>query len=179
MLSFNTTMQNQTPRPVVAEEEGDFNLVEIWLQFDLPRLIAGFMAGLFAGVVMAVFAGILAVLGGYEFLYPVKIAAAPFLGNVATATGFSGAVILGFIVHEVICGVLGMVYSHFTKTNKILPLLGAGFMWGTFSWVFIQNLFVRSFQDVMTAELPSGAAFFVLLVFGFSLSSIRVFDRMV
>ncbi len=171
-------MQNTPTRPEVAEE-GDFNLVEIWLQFDLPRLIAGFMAGIFAGIVMAVFAGILSVASGSEFLYPVKIAAAPILGNSATAYGFSGAVILGFIVHEIICGVLGAVYSHFTKTNKLLPLLGAGFMWGTFSWVFIQNLFVRSFQDVMTAEIPSGAAFFVCLVFGFSLSSIRVFDRMV
>jgi hypothetical protein len=164
----------------LVPEDGDFNLIEMWLQFDLPRLIAGLFAGLFAGVVMAAAAGVFATIGGYEFLYPVKIAAAPFLGNEATALGMNlGPIVLGFIVHEVICAALGMVYAHFTKTNQLLPLLGAGFMWGTFSWVFIQNLFVRSFIDVRTADLPSGIAFFVLLIFGFSLSSIRVFDRIV
>lgn len=163
-----------------THEEGDIDLIAMWLKFDLPRLIAGAMAGAFAGVVMAVFAGILATMGGHEFLYPVKIAAAPILGNTAMNYGMNLLpILLGFAVHETICIVLGMVYGHFTKTNQLLPLMGAGFMWGTFSWVFIQNLFVRSFQDVMAAEIPSGIAFFVLLVFGFSLVSIRVFDRMV
>lgn len=162
------------------QEEGDFNLIELWLQFDLPRLISGLFAGLFAGVVMAIVAGICAVIGGQEFLYPVKVAALPILGNSATTLGFHIVPIaLGLIVHETICAVLGMVYAHFTKTNKLLPLLGAGFMWGTFSWVFIQNLFVRSFLEVRTEALPSGVAFFVLLIFGFSLSSIRIFDPIV
>lgn len=161
-------------------EDGDFDLIALWLKFDLPRLIAGGLAGAFAGIVMAAFAGLCAKMGGYEFLYPVKIAAAPFLGNVATNYGMNmGPIVLGFVVHETICIVLGMIYGHFTKTNKFLPLLGAGFMWGTFSWVFIQNLFVRSFIDVRTADLPSGVAFFVLLVFGFSLISISFFDRLI
>ena len=164
----------------ILPEDGDFNLVALWLKFDLPRLIAGLLAGLFAGVVMAIAAGVFAKLGGEEFLYPVKIAASPILGLEATAYGMNlGPIILGFIVHETICGVLGMVYAHFTKTNELLPLLAAGFVWGTFSWVFIQNLFVRSFIEVRTADLPSGIAFFVLLIFGFSLSSIRIFDRIV
>ena len=172
------TMENKSS--ALVPEDGDINLVALWLQFDLPRLIAGLLAGLFAGVVMAAFAGVLATLGGHEFLYPVKVAATPILGNSATAFGMNlGPIVLGFVVHETICAVLGMVYAHFTKTNQLLPLLGAGFMWGTFSWVFIQNLFSRSFLEVRTENLPSGAAFFVLLVFGFSLSSIRFFDRMV
>jgi len=175
---------NQTQAPVSESmahipEEGDFNLIELWLRFDIPRLIAGAMAGAFAGVIMAIAAGLFALVGGHEFLYPVKVAALPIMGNVATNYGMHlPAIALGFVVHEVICIVLGMVYAQLTQTNKLLPLLGAGFMWGTFSWVFIQNLFARSFLAVRTEELPSGVAFFVLLIFGFSLSSVRLFDRM-
>ena len=157
----------------------DYNLVETWLTFDLPRIIAGVMSGIFAGIVAAVFGGLLYTLAGQEFWIPLKVAAAPILGNHAFNYGFGGAVILGLIVHSIICAVLGGIYAHFIKTNHLPALLGGGFMWGTFSWVFIQNLFVRSFQDVMTADIPSGPAFFVLLVFGFSLSSIKVFDRIV
>lgn len=172
---------NQNHAPVShTPEEGDINLVALWLRFDLPRLMAGAMAGAFAGIIMAVAAGIFAKMGGYEFLYPVKVAALPVLGNVATNYGMHmGAITLGFLIHETICVVLGMVYAHFTKTNKLLPLLGAGFVWGTFSWVFIQNLFSRAFQEIIEADLPSGIAMIVLLIFGFSLSSVRIFDRMI
>ncbi len=179
-LIMNQTHASTSHSSTHAHEEGDINLVALWLRFDLPRLMAGAMAGAFAGVIMAVVAGLCARMGGFEFLYPVKVAALPILGNTATNYGMNiPAIALGFIVHEVICIVLGVVYAHFTQTNKLLPLLGAGFMWGTFSWVFIQNLFVRSFLEVRTEDLPSGVAFFVLLVFGFSLASIRIFDRMI
>jgi hypothetical protein len=155
------------------------DLVATWLIFDLPRTIAGAMAGVFAGLVALVFAGLLATLGGLEFWYPMKIAAAPMMKNDAMTIGFTSAVILGLIVTSVICAVLGMVYAHFTKTNKLLPLLGAGFMWGTFSWIFINNLFVKSFQNVKELDIPAGPAFFIYLVFGFSLVSIRLFDRVI
>lgn len=160
-------------------EEGEMDLVAIWLTFDLPRTIAGMMAGVFAGIVAWIFGGLIALKSGQEFWVPFKLAASPILGNEAMNFGFGKAVIIGLIVHSIICAVLGGVFAHFTKTNKTLPLVGAGFMWGTFSWIFIQNLFVRSFLDVRTYDIPSGIAFFVLLVFGFSLISIKFFDRLV
>jgi hypothetical protein len=166
-------MQKTTP----VVEEGEMDLVAMWLVFDLPRTIAGAMAGVFAGLVALVFAGILSMIGHLEFLYPFKIGAAPILGREALDFGFSGAVILGTLVSLVLCAILGMVYSHFTKTNRLVPLLGAGFMWGTFSWIFINNLFTKSFLNIRELDLPAGPAFFVYLVFGFSLASIRIFDR--
>ena len=169
----NTTVDD------IESEEGEMNLVALWLTFDLPRTIAGIMAGVFAGIVAWVFGGLIAMQAGMEFWVPFKLAATPMMGAEAMNYGFSAAVIVGLIVHCAICAVLGGVYGHFTKTNKILPLLGAGFMWGTFSWIFIQNLFVRSFLDVRTYAIPSGVAFFVLLVFGLSLVSIKFFDRIV
>lgn len=161
-------------------EAGDIDLVALWTTFDLPRVIAGFVAGIFAGTVAWAFAGLIAQAGGSEFWFPWKLAASPILGSEATNFGFNLVPILvGFVVHSLLSGVLGAVYGHFVKTNRIDALLGAGFMWGTFSWIFIQNLFTASFLEVRTAAIPSGIAFFVLLVFGFSLSSIRIFDRIV
>lgn len=160
-------------------EEGEMDLVGTWLVFDLPRTIAGAMAGVFAGLVAWVFAGFLAQAGGYEFWYPFKVPAATVMGREALTYGMGPAVFVGTAIHCLICAVLGMVYAHFVKSNKMSALLGAGFMWGTFSWVFINNLFVRSFLNVRELNLPNGAAFFILLVFGFSLASLKIFDRVI
>lgn len=164
---------------VVPNEEGEMDLVATWLKFDLPRTIAGAMAGIFAGMVAMVFAGFLAKAGGSEFWYPFKIPAAPILHNDAMTFGHTPAIALGIAIHSFICAVLGMIYSHFIKSNQMSWLLGAGFMWGTFSWIFINNLYVKSFLNVRELDIPAGPAFFVYLVFGFSLVSIRVFDRII
>ena len=155
------------------------DLVATWLVFDLPRTIAGAIAGVFAGIVAWTFAGLLAKSGGYEFWFPFKVPAAVVLGRDAMTYGMTSAIVVGTLIHSLICALLGMVYSHFVKSNKNSALLGAGFMWGTFSWVFINNLFVRSFLNIRELELPNGAAFFILLVFGFSLASLKIFDRII
>jgi hypothetical protein len=180
-MSTHTPVSNPVSNPgsVGPFEEGDINIVTSWLIFDLPRTIAGAMAGVFAGLVAWTFAGFLAKAGGYEFWYPFKIPATIILGRDALTSGMTSAVVIGTIVHSIICAVLGMVYSHFVKSNRIDALLGAGFMWGTFSWVFINNLFVRSILNVRELELPNGPAFFVLLVFGFSLATLKIFDRLI
>ena len=185
MLGSKTLMANQTHSVSSASshttphEEGEMDLVATWLVFDLPRTIAGAMAGVTATVVALVFAGLLSTMGGYEFWYPFKIPAAPILHNEAMTFGMTPAVILGAVVASIIGAVLGMVYSHIVKSNKMIALLGVGFMWGTFSWIFINNLFINSFQNIRELDVSKGAAFFVLLVFGFSLSSLRAFDRII
>lgn len=155
------------------------DLVATWLVFDLPRTIAGALSGVFAGLVAWTFAGFLAKAGGLEFWFPFKVPAAVVLGRDALTLGMTPAIIVGTIIHSIICAVLGMVYSHFVKSNRMDALLGAGFMWGTFSWIFINNLFVRSFLNVREMELPNGPAFFILLAFGFSLASLKIFDRII
>lgn len=178
-MAILTPVNPSTSSSNVPHEEGEMNLIGTWLVFDLPRLIAGAMAGVTAGLVAWVFAGILALAGGYEFWYPFKIPAAPILQNDAMTYGITLAILLGTFVMCAISAVLGMVYSHFVKSNRWDALLGAGFMWGTFSWIFINNLFVNSFQNIRELDLPKGAAFFVLLVFGFSLASLRLYDHLI
>ncbi len=161
--------------------EGDQEIVSVWLRKDKARWIAGALAGIFAGLVAMGVASLLSVLLGAEFWFPAKVAALPFLGMDATALGFSLAPILvGLIAHLFVCHVLGIAYAHFTGREASLSLLlGAGLTWGAFSWVFIQNLFVQAFPTIRAVGIPSGAAFFVLMVFGISLTSVSLFDRMV
>ena len=158
-------------------EEGEMDLVATWLVFDLPRTIAGALAGVFATLVAWIFAGFLAKAGGYEFWYPFKIPAVIVYGRDALTYGMGSAVVVGTVIACAVGAVFGMIYSHFVKSNRLDALLGAGFMWGTFSWVFPNNLFSKSILNVRELELSSGAAFFVLLVFGLSLASLKIFDR--
>ena len=164
-----------------TEMEKDLDLVAPWLKFDSTRWLAGALAGMFAGLVALVFGGVLAKVGGMEMLFPVKVMALPILGSSATEVGLSGggatAVIVGLVTFELLCAFLGAVFAHFVFSNAAGPLLGMGFTWGAFSWIFINNLFSQSFLDVRAANLSRGAGFGFWMVFGLSLTSVAFFDR--
>lgn len=156
----------------------DMNLVEMWLRKDPVRWIAGALAGLFACVLMTVFAMILSGVFGNEVWFPMKVAALPVLGGSATEFGFHlRPILIGLAVQGGLCAFLGVIYAHFTGTNSLPALLGMGFVWGAFSWIFIFNLFVQSFTDVRAANLSPAAAFPIMMVFGLSLTSVAFFDR--
>lgn len=162
------------------QEPEEINLVQLWLRVDVSRWIAGALGGIFAALIAAGFAGIMVQAKGGEFLFPVKFLALPFMGNAATEMGMHmGAIIGGLIVLAVVSSILGVLYAHFTVGNNKAALWGGGFVWGTFSWIFINNLFIQSFKDVRAANISNGSAFFVLMIFGFSLTSVGFFDRMI
>ncbi len=165
--------------PSSQVEEQDLDLIALWIRFDPKRWVAGALAGLTAGVIMAVVAMALATAGGYEVWYPLKLAALPILGGSATELGSSvPGLFVGAIAHELLCMLLGIVFSHFAATNSLPALLGAGLVWGLFSWIFLSNLFFRSFADVTAAEIPRGAALLCNVVFGLALTSVAGFDRL-
>ncbi len=161
----------------VSQEE-DYNLVETWLRKDPSRWAAGFLAGLFAGVVALGLASIISVMAGKEFTFAVKLMATPLLGSFATEAGTqAAAVIAGFILFEAICAFWGLVFAHFTQTNHLSSLLAMGLVWGLFSWIFIWNLFLQSFDPIFWAQISAGAVFPICLAYGISLTSVAFFDR--
>ena len=166
-----------------TQTEKDLDIVAPWLRFDPTRILAGVLTGMFSGVVALVFGGILARMGGLEFIFPVKVMALPILGSSATELGLSGggvtAVVVGLVCFELLCAVLGGVFAHFVFSNAAGPLLGMGFTWGAFSWIFINNLFSPSFLAVRAADISRGAAFGFWMAFGLSLTTLAFFDRMV
>ncbi len=156
----------------------DINVVEIWLRKDPKRWIAGVMAGIFAGTVALAVAMIIAVVAGHEIWYPAKLMATGLLGPSATVTGFNlGPILAGIIVLDLICVFWGFVYAHFTGTNNMNALLAMGVVWGTFSWIFVWNLFLQSVKPINWAHIPPSAAFPVCLAYGLSLASVAFFDR--
>jgi hypothetical protein len=161
-----------------SSQANDFNLVAAWLKFDMRRWIAGAFAGAFAAIVALLVAMALAARVGFEIWYPVKIAAVPLLGAAAMDIGNMQGLVVGLLVHLIVAIGLGKIYAHFSIFSNFLPLLAAGLVWGAFSWIFISCLFVQAFTEVFALNIHMGAAFVVNMVYGISLSSLTVFDRM-
>ncbi len=171
-------MQHQHSAVDMIDTTGDINVVEKWIQVDKTRWAAGLLAGAFAGVVALVFAMIFSKAVGLELTFPAKLMATPILG--AAAANYDaglGAILTGFIFFELIAVFWGIVYAHFTYTNSLPALMGMGLTWAAFSWIFIFNLFMQSWEPIFAAAIPSGAAFAVCLVYGLALTSVAAFDR--
>lgn len=153
-------------------------MVQEFLRFDPLRWVAGALAGAVAGLAASLFAGVLAVATGNEFWFPFKLLAAIVLGPAATTRGLAfGAILAGLVVLELLCVIFGVLFANFARTRAPRALLLMGLVWGTFSWIFLWNLFLQSFRPIFAAQVPSAAALPVCLVFGFTLASVAFFDR--
>lgn len=163
---------------IMENIENDMNVVEIWLRRDLIRWIAGAMAGIFAGAVAMAVAMFFASIGGWEIWFPLKLMGSIVLGPYATEIGMNTkAIVVGVVVYGGISTFLGVLFAHFTGTNALCALLGIGFVWGSFSWIFIWNLFMQSFDPIFVARISSTTAFPICMAFGFALASVAFFDR--
>jgi hypothetical protein len=171
------TSAHSHPAGASQNEPGEEDIVALWLRKDPVRWVAGIAAGIVAGVFSLVFAMILSKMNGLDLFYAARIPALPVLGSTAMEYTNSMGILVGVAVHLLICSVLGFVYAHFTGTNAMTRLLGAGLVWGLFSWIFITNLFAMSFTDVAAVGYSRGAGLFVNLVFGLSLTSVAFFDQ--
>lgn len=160
-------------------QETDLNLVEMWLRKDPTRWMAGVLGGIFSGGVAILVGGLISKSHGLEFVFPIKFAALPIVGNAATAVSPGGSLMLGLFLFLGLAAFLGFLFSHFTPTNMFAALLGMGFVWGTFSWIFITNLFMQSWVDIRATDIPNSATFFVTLSYGLSLVSVGMFDKMI
>lgn len=170
--------QSQLHESNTCNDENQPSLTDLWLKADPIRWVAGLMAGVFATVIMMIATMGLCVLFGKEAWFVIKFMATPFLGYAATDAGFHLLpILMGFVLLTALFGFWGVVFGHFVRTNKIPALLGMGFTWAAFSWIFLNNLFAPAFPVVFNQTHQwSGAAFFVLLIYGLNLTSIRFFD---
>jgi hypothetical protein len=156
----------------------DTNLVELWIKRDNIRLVAGFLAGVFAAACAAIVGGIIASAHGMEFFFPVKLLGTVLLGPDATEYSYAPGLGAGLAVLGFICVFWGVIYAHFTKTNALSALLPMGVVWGLFSWIFIWNLFLPSFNTIKAAGISAGPALAVCLAYGIGLASVSMFDRL-
>lgn len=156
----------------------EYNLVEFWLRRDPVRWLAGVLGGFLAGAVAMGLAMVLASALGYDTWFPAKLMGTLVLGPVATDNAPNqNAVLVGLVVFEAICIFWGFIYSHFVMATRIPSLLAMGVVWGIFSWIFIWNLYMQSFNSIFAAQIPSGLALPVCLAYGVSLASVGILDR--
>ena len=156
----------------------DIDMVATWLQADRTRWMAGVITGAIAGCIALIVAGILAVMNGSEFVYPIKLMATMVLGFEATdLTAGLSTLVVGFLVFEAITAFWGFVYSHFVRAQSFGGLFVMGAVWGFFSWVFQWNLFFHSFKPILYSGVEASAAFVVCMAYGLSMSLIGSIDR--
>ena len=160
-----------------VDDGNDINVVALWTSVDIPRWIAGIIAGAIAAVISMCVGGVISTAHGFEFLFPVKLLGTPLLGNSATAYGNSQGVMAGVVVVGFITMFWGFVFGHFVRTNKFWGLFGMGLTWGAFSWVFTWNLYLHSFPTIVAANIPSSAAFAVCFAYGLGMMTIGLVDK--
>ena len=154
----------------------DYNVVADWSSVDLVRWAAGIISGAIAGAFAMVVAGICAVTHGFQFSYPVKIFGTILLGYKATDYHSHSGFVAGFVVVGFITIFWGFVFGHFVRTNKIKNLIGMGFTWGAFSWVFMWNLMLHSFKTIGWTTTGPGVALLTCMAYGFGMMVIAVVD---
>ncbi len=154
--------------------ENDVNVVEMWVRKDPVRLIAGALAGVLAALIALVFAMVISSGAGLETTFPAKLFASILVGTSATehASGM-GIIVLGIAFVSILSAISAAVFAHFTYTNKLSELLMMGLVWGVFTWIFVWCLFLPSFDQVLWAKISAGWPFFICLLFGASLSSVK------
>lgn len=175
MLNLKSLMANPQMAP---QEEGDFDLIALWLQRDPVRWVAGAVTGAFAGMVSILVGGILSAKAGLGFLFPIKLLATVILGSSATEyDAGAGVLIVGFVFYEFLAAFAGVFYAHFTRTENRGFLLSMGATWGVFTWVFWWNLYFQSWSTISDTQVGAGGPLFVCLAYGLSLASVNAFDR--
>jgi hypothetical protein len=154
----------------------EYNLVEIWLRRDPIRWLSGVLGGLVAGVIAMLVGMLIATSTGMEASFPIKLMGTIVLGASATELNQTQGAVVGFLVLEFICVFWGVIFAHFTGTNSLKALLPMGLVWAAFSWIFIWNLFLPSFNTILAAQVSAGAALPVCIAYGLGLSTISFFD---
>lgn len=168
--------QTHIPDP----DDNDIDMILRWTQRDLPRWIAGVLAGGLAALIALAFASVFAAAMGKEIWFAVKLMATPLLGAEAMTYGLHlFTLVTGVVSFMSLGALLGFAFGHFVFTNHVPSLLAMGMVWAAFSWIFIWNLFFQSIRPLHFMDVPPAAAMPVCMVFGISLVSVGFFDRLV
>ncbi len=132
------------------------------------RAGAGIVAGMIAGVVMAMVAMFRAGSSGLGFLLPLKLIAALFWG-VPALIGGVGVLIVGLLIHMVVSGGGGMMFGLMVgnRFNAGAALVG-GVIWGIVIWAINWWVFLPWLNQVMLdRQMVMPTQWFVLhLIYG-------------
>ncbi len=154
----------------------EYSLVATWLRKDPGCLLESALAGSFSAISSAMVASLIAQQAGYPPAFPLKLLGTIIAGPQNTDYD-TGCMALGIYLWLGLCIFSTTVFAHFVATRRFQSLFLMGLVWGTFSWIFLWNLFMQSFPAIYNAHIPSASVFCIWMVFGMSLTSLALFAR--
>ena len=128
----------------------------------------GAMAGLIAGIVMAMWAMIVAAVVGAGLLAPPQMIAEPFFGPFQMGTFNAAAFIVGLIVHMMFSIVFGIIFARIWQgiaQGGMVALLG-GMIYGVLIWVVMSYVVGPIVGSHIAQEIPVWAWLVAHLMFG-------------
>jgi hypothetical protein len=131
-------------------------------------LLPGVIAGLIAGVAMAMFAMLVTAFGGQGLLAPPQMIAEPFVGPFHPGALNVGAFVVGLIVHMMFSAVYGIVFGLIWQgiaRGGIVALVG-GMVYGLVLWAVMGYVVAPLVGSHIAQEIPTGAWIVAHLMFG-------------
>ncbi|MGH7862856.1 MAG: hypothetical protein ACREOS_11540 [Candidatus Dormibacteraceae bacterium] len=131
-------------------------------------LVAGGIAGLIAGIVMAMWAMIVAAVMGAGLLAPPQMIAEPLFGPFHMGTFSAGAFVAGLIVHMMFAITFGVIFALIWRSiaqGGIQAVIG-GMIYGLIVWVVMSYLVAPIVGSHIPQEMPVWAWVVAHLMFG-------------
>lgn len=122
----------------------------------MPWWLAGIVAGLIAGVAMAMVAMMLMPMMKQPLLYPVQLMAGTFEGDAALSGGM-GTDFLGLMLHMVMSIVFGVLFAAIMLAlgwTALWVLIVAGIVWALLVWAINQFVTLPIVDKLMAERMP-------------------------
>jgi uncharacterized membrane protein YagU involved in acid resistance len=131
-------------------------------------VVPGAIAGLIAGVVMAMWAMIVAAVMGVGLLAPPQMIAEPFFGPYRMGTFSAAAFVVGLMVHMMFSAVFGVIFALIWQRiarGGVVAVLG-GMVYGVIVWAVMGYVVSPIVGAHITQEMPTWAWIVAHLMFG-------------
>lgn len=137
----------------------------------MPMWLAGIVAGLIAGIGMAMVAMMVMPAMGKNFLMPVKLMAGTFEGEGAVDGG-GGTVMTGMMIHMMMSAVLGLIFALIVAAlgwSGFWPLVIGGMVYALIVWVVMEFGILPLVDKVMRERMSPALFAMTHVVYGFLL----------
>jgi hypothetical protein len=131
-------------------------------------IVGGGLAGIIAGIAMAIFAMGYAGMMGMGFLAPLRLIAATLYG-VEALIGGAGVLMVGLIIHILVSAMFGIIFAALLSSRASgRAAFASGLVYGVVVWAVMRWGVVSWADPTMAVRLPMMAAAFFIehLVFG-------------
>lgn len=131
-------------------------------------VVTGAIVGLIAGIVMAMWAMIVAAVMGAGLLAPPQMIAEPLFGPFHMGTFNAGAFVVGLMIHMMVSIVFGIIFAAIWQSlaqGGITALIG-GMMYGLILWVVMSYVIAPVVGSHIAQQMPTWAWIVAHLMFG-------------